>query len=74
MSKPTWAEDECTTHDPDHEGLADACLRVTGRPLTDFMLHGTKVDLGDAVSYALDGWLAVSSYPGASAIYRSKTL
>jgi len=73
MSKPIWQEDDATLHDPDHETIDAACLRITGLTREDFVSRGNKVDLGDANSYALDGWLIVLGYPGANEIYKSRT-
>jgi hypothetical protein len=64
-----WAEDECTTHDLDHETLPMAFERLFGRP---FVIEDALLteEHGDA-DYRLmpGGIVAISSYPAATEIY-----
>jgi hypothetical protein len=44
-----WTEDECTRNTPGHEGVEDAFLRITGRPLV--WNEAKEIDHGDCFEY-----------------------
>lgn len=71
-----WAEDDCTIHDPDHETLEKAFLRLCGVPLNggSYELGSSRIDCGDGEWIRTDSGLVVwSSYPGGSEIWSGQT-
>lgn len=63
-----WVEDDVTTHDPDHEDLDLAWIRLFAERLDT--ANATRVDDGgDAMLYTMpNGAIAISSYRGGSSI------
>lgn len=67
-TRTIWAEDECTTHDPDHETLEKAYLRIYGEKL-DYDAAVSKEDHGDGVEHVMpNGAIVWASFPGGSQI------
>lgn len=66
--KRLWLEDDGALHDPDHDYLEDAFLRLTGK---HYEVENAEAfeDCGDAMLYDFGDWIVCSSYPGNSAIY-----
>lgn len=65
-----WEEDDCTTHDPDHEHLEQAWERIFGEKLNTKAAVRSE-DGGDAFFYLMpNGYVVCASYPGNSAIYK----
>jgi hypothetical protein len=62
-----WQEDDARP--PDAESLSEAWQRLYGEPLVLIGLTGCYLDWGDADVHRRGDRLAVSSYPGNSAIY-----
>lgn len=64
-----WIEDDATTHDPNHENLARAWLRLFGEPF-DRQQAVETIDGGDCTLYRMPNrHIACESYPGNSEIF-----
>lgn len=67
-----WTESDVTTHDPDHETLRKAFLRLFGREL-DTSTAIRRRDEGDGILFTFpDGVEVFTSFPGNSQIWKRK--
>lgn len=77
LYEKVWTEDDAA---PDSEGLGEACQRLIGEPLRNMKYWGKiqrgVTNLGDGTEFVVDvggyTWKILSSYPGNSAIWKSR--